>query len=373
MFTASRLSGGPGILRPALIALVAMFALVALVACADDDSDAADETATATTEEANSTAEATGTAAATEAATETAAEAGTATRPVSLLNCRFEVTVEAPPRRAVTMNQGATEIMLALGLEDRMIGTAYLDDEILPEYADAYAAIPVLSDEYPTREVLLGEEPDFIYGSYASAFADEAAGSRESLAELGVGSYVSGAACEDRALRPEKVTFDTVFAEIMDIARIFGVEDRGEEFVSQLEADLAEATKDASIAEGMTIAWYDGGTDAPTMGVCCGAPGMIIEALGATNAFGDVEGSWTEVSWEEFVSSEADFIVLVDASWDLAADKQALLEGDPATSTMEAVQNGWYGTVPFSASTPGVRNVTAVVGLADAIRAAHPE
>ena len=48
------------------------------------------------------------------------------------------------------MNQPATEIMLALGLQDRMIGTAYLDDAILPAYADAYATVPVLAKEYPS-------------------------------------------------------------------------------------------------------------------------------------------------------------------------------------------------------------------------------
>lgn len=359
MFTALRLRGGSG-WRIALTAVVVMFALVALVGCSSDDDSASPTT------EASAIAENTATPMASPVAT-------TAAAAVTINNCGYELVIAAPPQRAVSMNQAATEILLALGLQDRMIGTAYLDDAILPAYADAYAAVPVLSDEYPTREVLLGEEPDFVYGSYSSAFGDEAAGSRESLEELGIGSYVSGAACADRTLRPEKVTFETVFAEIMDIARIFGVEAEGEALVAQLEADLAEATDDASMADGMTIAWYDGGTEAPTMGVCCGAPGMIIEALGGENAFGGVAGSWGDVSWEEFVASDADFIVLVDASWDLAADKQAFLESDPATGTMTAVQEALYGTVPFSASTPGVRNVTAVVELATAIRAARGE
>ncbi len=287
---------------------------------------------------------------------------------VSLTNCGYEVVIASPPQRAVSMNQGATEIMLALGLEDRMVGTAYLDDAILPQYATAYAAVPVIADAYPSREVLLGADPDFVYGSYASAFADEAAGSRESLDELGIGSYVSGAACADRSLRPAEVTFQTVFDEIMDIAVIFGVEERGTALIAELEADLAAASDAATVAEGLTIVWYDGGTEVPSVGSCCGAPGMIIKALGGTNAFESVPGSWGDVAWEEFVSSDADFIVLIDAEWDLAADKRAFLAADPATSTMAAVQGEWYGEIPFSASTPGIRNVTAVIDLAAAIR-----
>lgn len=336
-----------------LLSAFALIALVTLVACSDD----AEVTPTTTASVTRTT------------ATPDATETTVTSAPISLMNCGYEVVLTAPPQRAVSMNQGATEIMLALGLEDRMVGTAYLDDAVHPDYAEAYASVPVLSDEYPSREVLLGEEPDFVYGSYSSSFGDEAAGSRESLAELGIGSYVSGAACADRSLRPEQVTFETVFAEIMDIGQIFGVEDRAEALVSDLQAQLDEASSAATVAEGMTVAWYDGGTEAPMMGVCCGAPGMVIDALGGTNAFEDVAGSWVEVSWEEFVAADPDFIVLVDASWDLAADKQAFLAQHPATSTMAAVQGERYGSVPFSASTPGIRNVSAVIDLAAALRA----
>ncbi len=53
--------------------------------------------------------------------------------PIGITNCGVQQWVPDAPERAVTMNQGATEVMLALGLEDRMVGTAYLDDYIYPE------------------------------------------------------------------------------------------------------------------------------------------------------------------------------------------------------------------------------------------------
>ena len=37
----------------------------------------------------------------------------------------------------MTVFQGATEFMLAMGLEDKMVGTAYIDDSIWPRYAEA--------------------------------------------------------------------------------------------------------------------------------------------------------------------------------------------------------------------------------------------
>ena len=53
--------------------------------------------------------------------------------PFDLENCGLVQTIEDVPQRAVTMNQGATEVMLALGLEGSMVGHAWLDDEIWPE------------------------------------------------------------------------------------------------------------------------------------------------------------------------------------------------------------------------------------------------
>src|SRR6202008_77640 len=73
----------------------------------------------------------------------TTAAAPAAAGPID--DCGVRVPSSPPPTRAVTLNQGATEVMLALGLQDRMIGTAYLDDRVAPAYASAYASVPVLA------------------------------------------------------------------------------------------------------------------------------------------------------------------------------------------------------------------------------------
>ena len=90
--------------------------------------------------------------------------------PVSIENGGTFTTYTHSPKRAFTMNQAATQIMLALGLYDRMVGTAFLDDAILEEYADAYAAIPVRTTGYPSRDELIDAKPDFVYAAFESAF-----------------------------------------------------------------------------------------------------------------------------------------------------------------------------------------------------------
>ena len=61
-------------------------------------------------------------------------------------NCGVTTVYEAPPARAVTLSNNATELMLALGLEERMAGTSYMANlKISPQYEEAYNQVPVLS------------------------------------------------------------------------------------------------------------------------------------------------------------------------------------------------------------------------------------
>lgn len=285
--------------------------------------------------------------------------------PLILDNCGLTYTYHAPPLRAVTMNQAATEIMLALGLEARMVGTAYLDDEILPEYQAAYQKIPVLAKEYPSQEALFAVEPDFVYGAYSSTFDEEAAGPREELLKLGIASYLSPAACEDNTLRPDAVTIETVYGEIRDIGQIFGVADRAESLIAEIQAKLAEIkAKIGDEVKPVKIFWFDSGDEEPFVGACCGAPNEIIKLVGAENIFADAEGSWATVSWEEVIARNPEAIVLIQAEWSTAEEKIELLKTNPAYANLPAVKDERFVIIPFSATTPGIRNMSAVEDLA---------
>ena len=86
--------------------------------------------------------------------------------PLTLDNCGETVTVDAPPSRVVSLDQDSTEILLSLGLQDRMVGTASWTDPVRANLADANAAVPRLADNAPTYEVVLDTEPDFVTASF---------------------------------------------------------------------------------------------------------------------------------------------------------------------------------------------------------------
>ena len=304
--------------------------------------------------------------------------------PITIENCGVRQTFTAAPRRAVTMNQAATEIMLALGLGDRMVGTAYRDDAVLPELATAYRAVPVLAPEYPSREVLLASQPDFVYASFGTAFADDAGGPRKDLAESGIATYLSPSACpsSSRVTRgiPQlgspvshvvrhdgiRVSLETGFDEIRAIARIFGVAARADSLIADYEADLAAVKRALGPARSPRILWYDA-NDPPSAGACCGAPDLIMRLLGGRNVFDDLSGSWATVSWETVVARDPDLIVLIDATWSPAVEKKRLLTDTPAYARISAVRHARFATLPFSFGLPGIRTVAAVRRIAEQV------
>jgi iron complex transport system substrate-binding protein len=301
----------------------------------------------------------------TPAATPTATPSASASYPVVVDNCGTTVTMTAAPERIVTIKSSATELLLALGLGDRIVGSAFLDGPLPESLASAGADLTVISDFLPSQEAVLGLNPDFVYGGWESNFTAEGVGERPALASLGVGSYVSPAACKGDFM-PHPLTFDTVFAEIDEAGAIFGATDAAADLVSTLRGELAALEPTSA---GTTALWYSSGTTTPYVGAGIGSAQMIMAAAGLTNIFAPVSDTWTSVGWESIIEANPSVIVLVDATWNTAASKIAHLESDPATQVLDAVKNQRYIILPFASTEAGIRNVeaasSAIAQLAD--------
>lgn len=290
--------------------------------------------------------------------------------PLTLDDCGFEVTFDAAPERVVTIKSSTTEMLLALGLGDRIVATAFPDGPVPESLADAAARVPAvaepISDQVPGAEAVLALEPDLVYAGWESNLTAEGAGDRGTLAQLGVATYVSPAACKAPGYMPDPLTFDDVFAEITEVGEIFDAPQAAADLVAQQRATLEGVESDD---RGLTALWYSSGDDIPYVGAGAGAPQMIMDAVGLENVAGDVDDTWTSFAWEEAIAADPDVLVLVDAAWNTAASKIERLESNPATAEMTAVREGRYLTVPFPATEAGVRTVDAVVDLAAQLEA----
>lgn len=295
--------------------------------------------------------------------------------PLTIDNCGTEVTIEHTPQRAVSLNQSATEIAIALGLEHRMAGTAYETDPVADDIAETYAAIPLLTDGILKHETLLAAEPDFVLSSYASFLTAENAGERAELHALGVPTYLSEFDCTYHEAVDGGATFQMLFDEIETIAQIFDVPDAGEQVVAAQQSVIDEGLEIAERIEGTPkLVWfYSTAASAATPSVAGpgGLPQTVTEMLGAENLFSDAATKWPEVSWDEIALRNPDVIVLGDLTrgypGDTAEEKIEFLKSDPLTSTMDAVIGDRFIIVPGQYMDPSIHSVQALPTVAQGI------
>lgn len=275
--------------------------------------------------------------------------------PVTITNCGVTTTYQRPPQRVATMNQHATEIMLALGLEERMVGTAFLDDRILPEYREEYRRIPVLAEQYPSYEVLLKTAPDFVYGGFDSAFSAQEGRSRKRLRQAGINTYLNVANCTDGP-----VTMKQVRRELHTVARIFGVPERSGKLIGEMNARLAAARRELDGVEPTSVFVYDSGTKAPMTAGGYGIANEIIRLAGGRNIFAGLNKGFVDVSWEQVIQRRPEVILILDYGATSVAQKKRTLLHKPGLANVPAIKHRRFAVLPLSSLVAGVRAPRAV-------------
>jgi iron complex transport system substrate-binding protein len=312
--------------------------------------------------------------------------------------------VDKVPCRIVTLNQGATEFMFALGLADKMVGTAYLDDYIWPQYATAFAKIPVLASGYPNETTIMSVNPDFLVASYNSAFRQvystakgmkgifsNATGiapcagpgseypgvkttCRPQLHAKGIGTYLFHDYCEDTSLRPSSVTEETVYSEMRILGNVFKVD--VEPLITDMKADFDSAAAMVSTSmhgSKLKAVWLDCLTCCTVekdkeaqlfVGGGLGSPNMLMNEAGLDNAFANKAGNWVCVNESDIIAAAPDVMIIIDASWDPALDKITWLYNHSGFCDTDVVKGARFVQVPFSASTLSPRNGPAALDLA---------
>ncbi|MFC8621430.1 ABC transporter substrate-binding protein [Streptomyces anulatus] len=279
--------------------------------------------------------------------------------PYTVKNCGVTTTFKAPPKRVVTMNQHVTEIMLELDLAKSLVGTAYLDDQVLPKYGEDYASVPVIAKEYPSYEQVLATNPDFVYGGYGSAFTAGDGRSREALKKSGIESRLNTESCT-KGDQP----MDTLYEEIRQVGRTFGVTDRAEAWIKQAKADNAATAKKLAHLKPVPVFVYDSGDKTAFTAGGEGIGNELIERAGGTNVFADLDKPFGDASWENVVARKPEVIVIYDYGATTVEQKKKRLLDDPALADVPAIKNKRFAVMPLSDAVLGVRVPAAVDKLA---------
>lgn len=303
-------------------------------------------------------------------------QAGGAGFPATVERCDRDTTVEQTPERIVSLNQGSTEMLLSLGVADRMVGAAGWTDPILPSLAEANESVERLADQAPSYESLLSVEPDLVTASFFGTLSEGGVATPEQLSDLGVPSYLSAVECAksdfsagDDGARDVPLEMDDIYAEIRDLAQLVGEPEAAEEVVASLEKRMAAAIESAPQVEDVSALYWFANSESPYVAGCCGGPGIITRSLGLTNVFEDQQAEWPQIGWEGVADSDPDVIVIGDLTRksqtaETARAKIEFLESNPVTRQMEAVENERYVVVTGGDLNPSIRTVDAVEKVA---------
>ncbi len=284
--------------------------------------------------------------------------------PEQIDNCGFSLTMDAAPERIVTIKSSTTELVLALGAGDRIVGTAFPDGDLPEGLQFPEPAPPELAEKAPGSEAVLAVEPDLIIAGWESNLTAENAGEREDLESWGIASYVAPPACEEPEYRPTPLTFEHIFDYILETGTLIGEEEAAAEIVAAQRETLEGIT---TPEETLSALWYSSGSDIPFVGGGIGAPQLLMEAAGLRNINENLEETWASVSWEAIADADPEVIVLVDSAWNSVEYKIEKLESNPVTAAMTAVKHGRYLTIDFPASEAGIRSVDAAASLAEQV------
>ena len=291
---------------------------------------------------------------------------GAALAEVTVKSCNRSVTFEKPPERAISNDVNLTEMMLVLGLADRMVGYTGISGwkTLDAKMRSGVKALPELSAKYPSKEVLVGADADFFFAGWNYGMKVGGEVTPETLAPFGIKVYELNESCA-HVMQKEKANITDMYTDLLNLGEIFNVEDRAKKLIGGYKSELKDLTKTLTKSEKpLRVFVYDSGEDVPFTAGRYAMPTALIEAAGGKNIMDDFEKSWGTVTWEEVVERNPEIIVIINYGNVTAEEKRDFMISNPAFSGLDAVKNNKFVTLEYVEATPGPRNVKAIKTLA---------
>lgn len=199
------------------------------------------------------------------------------------------VRAAAPAKRIVSLSPVTTEILFAIGAGDRVVGRTHWD--LYPP--EAKAVTDVGNGMQPNVEAVLGVRPDLVV-LYASQSNRAAA---EQLRKAGI---------ETMAIRTDHIA--DFHRAVVWLARAVGDSAAGARLVDSVERTLRAVRALPRPAKSPTVFWHI--WDSPIYTVGKGSfISELVEIAGGTNVFGDLAAPSPQVTMEEVVRRNPDFVV----------------------------------------------------------------
>lgn len=312
------------------------------------------------------------------------AQAAPTVYPLTIENCGSSLTFQHAPTRTVTIGQAGTEMLYAMGLGDKVVGTSLWFNNVLDKYKAQNDKIERLADNEPSFESVIGKRPELVAVELEWMVGPQGAvGTREQFHELKIPTYLLPSDCEAKdnlvgadGTRLAPFRIETIYKSVSQLAQIFDVQERGQQLNDELKASLAKSIATAQgkrLKDASALVWFSSAEMdiEPFVAGHKGIPDFMLNTLGVRNVVQSDE-EWPTVGWETIAKANPTFLVIarMDRRRFPADDyekKLAFLRSDPVTRNMDAVKHNRIIILDAMAMQASLRMFDGIEQLATAI------
>lgn len=290
----------------------------------------------------------------------------------TIVNCGRTSTYPTPSK-PVAYDVSAIEKMFALGLAENMRGI------VLPQtvssviekspYQEDYQRVETISDSVLGQEAVVSAKADWVFAGWQAGFSEARGVTPDSLQNVGIDSYMQHETCkgyQGDASEPDPL--DATNDDLTDLGKIFGVEDRAEKLVKELEDKRRTLKEEARPQDPARVFVYDSGTSEPYTAGKRTSLNEMIDLAGATSVTRDLDARWDTVGWESVVASKPQAIVVVDYNKQPVQEKLDYLRNSSPLKDSPAVKDGNIYVMDYGEAVSGPRTLDGAQKLADYLR-----
>ncbi len=271
--------------------------------------------------------------------------------PVTITDCDGrQTTYDKAPERVVTIDPSMTEMLLVLGLKDKIVGYTefFAPDQQWAATKTDLHALHMINDgaNYPSKEAVVAVKPDLVASVYSYAFSDPLP-DRDGWRSLGIHTYQALGSCSTGGLPAD---LSVLYHDMRNLGVIFDVQDRAETEIAKIQRRVAELQKkvqDAGVAT-LRLAPYDGFDKQPTY--YGGMENAVVALAGAKYIWANADPN-VSPSWEQFVAADPQVIWIVPDAGVSVDELKHRLESNPRLSSITGIKNKAYIVVPQADAT----------------------
>ncbi|PIE44276.1 MAG: iron ABC transporter substrate-binding protein [Gammaproteobacteria bacterium] len=299
--------------------------------------------------------------------------------PVTIKNGNRYITFESSPQKVLTNgDSNIIELMFVLGLEDKLIGYAgfpYYGYEVSEKYKEKLNKIPMVSYGYIKLEKLLSVNPDFFlsgfwYGLDIPGDCTQNCITPKELSRYGINSYAISESLV-RVMKKPPVSMEDVYVDIRNLGIIFNVQNKAKDLILSYDQRIKSLRKTiAKVVKPLKVFIYTQGYETPGTAAGQAMPNALVKLAGAENLFDDIKDSWIDVSWEEIIGRNPDFVLILEYGKFPGEKLKNYLFTKPGMEGVSAVVNNKIFIMRVEDAYTGPRAVTGLEMMAHAF---YPE